>query len=838
MSTSGAAAATAVTPDSLRVVLFAPPGAGKSSLLAALSQAGVSQQHLLNGTLTDRSNGLVELRKRLGAGGSGPDGEIVPYPIDFEPFAGPVPDGPRRFGAVLIDCDGEAANQLLARQDVLAQQSPLGALAREIVRADTILLIVDSSGTLPQIDAEFAAFDRFLGLLEEDRGDRAEVSGLPVFLVLSKCDLLARPGESAGTWIERIEERKRDVDALFREFFARWAPVGSAPAFGGIDLHVWATAVKRPALAGSPARTDEPFGVAELFRQCLAQAALYRDHRRQSGRRLAWTTGLAGTVAAAMLALTVGLAVTNREGPANDLHARVEEMRFSEDASAAERLRGTPAALRQRLADFNAVVANPDFPSLPARDRDYVRGRIAELEEYLAYFERLRQIARPGDVATVDKLRAITEQLQSLSPPHDDWTATEAGRLRADRLAEATALAKAVERGKVAYDEEIERGRELWVFARYQPTPAAPAINWRGWYDETARVLDTVAGSPIDQREPIPGTSLTYATALRFDRVTEARAELEAVAEKLRRVVDVAAALGLVSDVKGRPPLLVIPRPPGFPLDQARNRLQQLQAAYPQYQAEFVVTGLPDAIVPEVRQSARANYEYLLAPGRVAVLRQLTADGDDDTAAGWAKIGAWLGHAPPEFAAWRTIALTLARLNDPKAVDPATELAEFLSKTSFPVDVRQVTLEVPYRYADLKPRAGAEFAIFHTATTADGPAILLAPVGEGERDDARRVTTYTFRARDRSRLTYHPGDALWATLEMRDGHSLAWTRGRSNAFQFERLLRPPRLRSTAEPDSEGTSADGIELLITPADGLPHLPDMMPSVPANKSAVPR
>ena len=34
-----------------------------------------------------------------------------------------------------------------------------------------------------------------------------------------------------------------------------------------VHVHLWATAVKRPALAESPAKPREPYGVAELFRQ-------------------------------------------------------------------------------------------------------------------------------------------------------------------------------------------------------------------------------------------------------------------------------------------------------------------------------------------------------------------------------------------------------------------------------------------------------------------------------------------------------------------------------------------------------------------------------------------
>ena len=89
--------------------------------------------------------------------------------------------------------------------------------------------------------------------------------------MLTKCDLLAQPGDTPAAWMDRIEERKRQVDRRFQDFLARQDEDGPLP-FGSIDLHVWATAVKRPALAGSPARPREPYGVAELFRQAFDAA--------------------------------------------------------------------------------------------------------------------------------------------------------------------------------------------------------------------------------------------------------------------------------------------------------------------------------------------------------------------------------------------------------------------------------------------------------------------------------------------------------------------------------------------------------------------------------------
>src|SRR5438876_9122673 len=77
----------AVAQYALRLVLFGMPDAGKSSLLGALAQAAQSQEHLLNGHLTDTSKGLAELQRRVYENQPRETlEEIVPYPIVFEPF--------------------------------------------------------------------------------------------------------------------------------------------------------------------------------------------------------------------------------------------------------------------------------------------------------------------------------------------------------------------------------------------------------------------------------------------------------------------------------------------------------------------------------------------------------------------------------------------------------------------------------------------------------------------------------------------------------------------------------------------------------------------------------
>src|SRR5260370_5127949 len=94
-----------------RLVLFGMPGAGKSSLLGALAQAAQTQEHLLNGHLTDSTKGLAELERRLYEDQPRETlEEVIPYPVVFEPFVAYEPGVDPKIEAVLVDCDGRGAN--------------------------------------------------------------------------------------------------------------------------------------------------------------------------------------------------------------------------------------------------------------------------------------------------------------------------------------------------------------------------------------------------------------------------------------------------------------------------------------------------------------------------------------------------------------------------------------------------------------------------------------------------------------------------------------------------------------------------------------------------------
>jgi hypothetical protein len=448
--------------DALRIVLFGMPAAGKTSLLGALAQAAQTQEHVLNGRLTEKSNALAELQRQVYE--SQPRetlNEIVPYAVTFEPLAQGRVGGPsERLDAVLIDCDGRVANELLARQHGLDGEPTQGALARAIQDADALVLVVDAAADPVQLESDFTQFGRFLRLLEQSRGQQTEVGGLPVFLVLAKCDLLAQPKDTPAAWIDRIEARKEEVGQHFRAFLAE-EESRKPLTFGRIDLHVEATAIRRPALVGSPARPREPFGVAELFRDCLEEAAAFRRRRGRSQRRLVVT--LAGSIAllAVMGLVALGLVATRKGSAGTRLEIDVDRFRAAEaEQGAAVRHHKVKA----KIDELTALKNDPAFAQLPADKRDSVEGRLRELQAYQKYEEAVDRIPDPINAASEKELRKIQADLLEIRMPEEyrsAWADTDATRKRSAWLDDADAIERAIQGTKKSYQELIEAGSEV-----------------------------------------------------------------------------------------------------------------------------------------------------------------------------------------------------------------------------------------------------------------------------------------------------------------------------------------------------------------------------------------
>src|SRR5262249_31153679 len=132
-----------------------------------------------------------------------------------------------------------------------------------------------------------------------------------------------------------------------------------------------------------PARPDDPYGVAELFRQCLTQASAFRQRQLRAHRRLFWTVaGAAGLVGAMLLLILAFLFIKP-----NPLANRVP----IKDNRASVRLAGTLEEVEGRLRDLQDLQSDPRYTTLPRGDRDYVNALEKEMELYVLFWEKLRQ---------------------------------------------------------------------------------------------------------------------------------------------------------------------------------------------------------------------------------------------------------------------------------------------------------------------------------------------------------------------------------------------------------------------------------------------------------------
>src|SRR5262249_46215240 len=106
----------------------------------------------------------------------------------------------------------------------------------------------------------------------------------------------------------------------------------------------------------------------------------------------------------------------------------------------------------------------------------------------------------------------------------------------------------------------------------------------------------------------------------------------------------------------------------------------------------------------------------------------------------------------------------------------------------------------------------------------------LKRVGEPARRDGEVLSRY---APDdwSGKLTLAPGDTLTASLPVSaDGPEvrLVWDSNRTKTFAFESLSRPAAL---VPPTGPRTPATGVRLVVTPPNGLPVVPAVIPDLSA-------
>jgi hypothetical protein len=785
------------------------PDAGKSSLLGALAQAAESQQRVLHGHLTDVSQGLAELRSRVYEDRQREtQEEIVPYPVRYSPYGHPsVP-------AVLFDCDGRAANELLTQKRSMEKENRTGTLAGAVLSADALILTVDASAPHSQIEDDFREFLRFLRFLEMHRGREHSVGGLPVYLVLTKCDLLVRDASiSRVEWEERIEKRKRDVMDRFKHFLAGHGVKHGQLSFGTIDLEVRATAVRKPGLTDASPQPREPFGVAELFHTAFDEAMAFRDRQVRSRRRTFWTVAGSGSFLAAMLIAGVALFVTPQRTSEFTLADRIEAIRASEGPTAATRL---GPALDKRMKDWLDVQSRLEFAQLADSLQTLVKQRLDEGNAYIKFRDDLAEVPPPSRARSLAELEKTEARLKAIAPPTayaGEWSTTDAVKERERLLSkEIPAIRDAVARLKQFYFTLIERANVLL---------RAEVVNAE--WDQSARDIESTQSAL-----PLPKSEVTH----EFHDVEVARLQWEVVRRLLSNVHELATALGMIGN-ENRSPLSFSSPADGSDIAAiGAMRWNSLTSEFPARDL-WSLAHIPDALKPAFERRLRQSIDQGNRDGQRLILEMLTniTGGKNPTSADWARVGENL--LLPSRKEWRDLLTFIARLADPTAEDPVASTAAFLRKASFDLEPKQVQLRIPDTLSDAPVRPSGDLTLYHRQKDEQPTAVTLRQKGDPVRDKQSMI--YSFTATGNSLMTYRPGDTFYAELAVRKGTrdlKLTWAGSRTLTYQFERLLREPRLHEPEQNHVDGLLAVGVTVTVSEGQ-FPTVPPMVPVVKPEK-----
>lgn len=790
------------------VVLFGPPDAGKTSLLGALAQVARTLPKDLGGSFNDVAGNLDELRRQVYD--DFPEEtrrEVVPHAVALE-----------RRDAVLVDCDGRVA------ADVLRDPAASGALASAVRDADAVLLVVDAAASERQLDRDFAAFAEFLQKFRVRRGNRGDVAVLPAFLVLAKCDRLARPGEDSAQWLDRVERRRESAGERFRDFLD-----AADAGFGSVRLELAATATRTPDLATSPG-TLEPFGVAELFRRSLAAAFDYRDRRAAADARLAATVSGGVIVVGLLVAAIFALGLIHHAASPPALTAAVEQYRARDGLTPSSRLR---EPLHRKAAELAELAGHPEFGKLSEELRVYVTNRREELDAYRSFRERLVQLRPPVAVRGDDELQALERQLHELEPPAQyrrEWGQTEAIAQRDKWLTDAGAIRAAVSAALDWYRGLKRDGDALYLFTDRGDAPVA----WADWSERANLWTDRASRPPYRPGDRLPAVTalptspaVTWATPLAFPAVEQARAAVERLRGRLEMLRDVVAALGLGGDGPA-----VLRFPDSLAWNDAAAALAELVTRSPRYR-DWSLAALPDAVAPDIRRAAEAADARLLAAGRAELARlHRQKHGADATVESWRTLTDAVA-ADVEWKPLRELSLALRRLSGPRPVDPVAELAAFLKRDAFEVPIAAARLTLPDDWKDRQIQPAGPWLLVVQDARKQKTIRSFWANGDGQRDAQRRRTAYVFVPEPGPPLTVRPGDVVWAELPMKAADGAEWklswwaNGSRSALYQFERLALPPRLHRAGQAEDQGELSPRVTLELLPDGAVPAVPALLP-----------
>ncbi len=815
-----------------QVLLFGHSGSGKSALLGALYQAGQIQTDVLRGEIVEPTGSLAEIRDAIyrQVELERSNTEVTQYTLQVRPWR----DGELALAVaqtfVLSDCSGQAAEGLIQHPGALQGNRARGPIARAVVEADAIILMVDAASDEEELMQAFEEFDNFLTLVAQSKEDAREVGGFPVYLVLTKCDALARPAETWAQWEQRIQNRMNRAERKFKSFFREAEPEEGVTSpflpFGGMDLSVYAVAIAHPSVVDRPAQPTTPYWVAELFRDCFQSAQTQHSRVAESNRRLKWTVFAVLAFVAALFLGVVTISLFPPHTATLDLAERVTGYQLHEPEAAVRLADANLPGNRKTLEGFRD---DPGFISLQDELRTYVTGRIREIVEYEKYQNDLLASTAPGDTRSLDELAQVESRLQNelALPPQYAWGDTAAAQLRDKWLADITAIRSEEERYLDRYRNLTRRGTVFTLSPRFGGN----------WLSDVNSLLNEASSPPADLSIPLVqspalnlarGQALTNRIPYEFERVYQARRDWDATRERLKHLRDLAGALGLTEGAEQPGPALVIPEP-GPGVNSATlpgTRMFALHSLLPGPQAwqDWETTNFPDpgrSILNErLERSTQAGARHVHA----LLQRQMRANPEvKDTPEGWRSLAA--GLIDPEFADWGRLLQFLQQLREPGANNPVTELASFFRQKQFPLDTNSFELMIPL---DLSlDRITVVGPLTITVTTPAGTTTTKQYKQSGSSSRVGSAMKHSLVAESTTKLVYEPGDTLKAELPLRAGTQdlkLVWENGPTNTFQFDRLSQEPRLIRAGNASEPAT---GVRLTPSPGSSFPQLPMLFP-----------
>jgi len=511
-----------------RLLLFGSTGAGKSSLLGALAQAAQTQKTQLKGQLVAKTGDLDKIHKTTYDSAPDPTGQLDSYDIHIEPSD--KADSTAK--ATLLDCNGVDALAMFNSATPFEDANPL---QKPLLDADAILLLVDASLPPKKLDDEFRQFAEWLKEYHEARGSRTDVGGFPVYLVLTKCDLLAKPDDTFAKWLQRIEEGKRNIDQRFRV-----ALKDQEAGFGSIDLRISATAIRRPALADRTAKSLEPFNVAELFRESMHAAADLQERRATSQHRLQNVlVGLVGIVIMLALAVTM-LLIYQPESTLATLEDKAGKYVPRNDQPAAVRLGETLKNLEKKKTELDELTKDPGFANLPTETQESMTRYRDEIALYLELAEWAKtEVKFPFMAKTEEQFHTQKKGLDGFNYP-DHFDSTRIGKHIQRARDEYVTIEREIKEEVNWLQAQTDASNKLYAtgaelqfkLSKKQKLTEQEENQWKSDY-----LALTIPKPRVQRNGPIPGVSgVTYEFLDKFQAVQIARKNWDAAKGKLNRI--------------------------------------------------------------------------------------------------------------------------------------------------------------------------------------------------------------------------------------------------------------------------------------------------------------